>query len=195
VGFNTRTIIFDLADLDNPVVDFEYFGPTPAIDHNGYVKGDTFFLSNYTAGLRMIDVSGIANQNMVEIGFFDTYPTDDSVGFSGSWSNYPYFASGNIVISDMNGGFFLVRDSNAAIESVDNPQQFALYPNPANERLNISSKTNPIQSIDVYNMLGQQLMALEFSGQPEQDLDISGLEAGVYLISVNKTSPSRLIVK
>ena len=74
VGFNTRTIIFDFEDLDNPSFHFEYEGPTEAIDHNGYVKGDKYYLSNYRAGMRVLDISQIGNESITEIGFFDTYP-------------------------------------------------------------------------------------------------------------------------
>ena len=110
VGFNTRTIIFDFEDLDNPSFHFEYEGPTEAIDHNGYVKGDKYYLSNYRAGMRVLDISQIGNENITEIGFFDTYPDSNSANFDGAWNVYPFFASNNIVISDINRGFFLVRE-------------------------------------------------------------------------------------
>ncbi|WP_367182292.1 choice-of-anchor B family protein [uncultured Aquimarina sp.] len=111
VGFNTRTIIFDFEDLDNPQQHMIYNGPTPAIDHNGYVKGDKFYLANYRAGFRVIDIADIGNTNINEIGYFDTYPSSNSASFNGAWNIYPYFNSGNIVISDIEGGFFLVRKS------------------------------------------------------------------------------------
>ncbi|WP_367183348.1 choice-of-anchor B family protein [uncultured Aquimarina sp.] len=111
VGFNTRTIIFDFEDLDNPQQHMIYNGPTPAIDHNGYVKGDKFYLANYRAGFRVIDIADIGNTNINEIGYFDTYPSSNSASFNGAWNIYPYFDSGNIVISDIEGGFFLVRKS------------------------------------------------------------------------------------
>lgn len=110
-GLNTRTIVFDFSDLDNPDLHMEYSGPTAAIDHNGYVKGNTFFQANYTAGVRMIDISGIASSNMNEVGFFDTYPPNNSTSFNGAWNVYPYFESGNIVVSDINGGLFIIRQS------------------------------------------------------------------------------------
>ncbi len=110
-GMDTRSVVFDFSDLDNPTVHMTYFGPTKAIDHNGYVKGNTFFLSNYTAGVRMIDISGIANKSMTETAFFDTYPTNDNASFNGVWSVYPYFASGNIIVSDVNGGLFIIKKS------------------------------------------------------------------------------------
>jgi choice-of-anchor B domain-containing protein len=105
----TRIIIFDLQDLDNPVLFTEYYGPNEAIDHNGYVKGNTYFQANYTAGVRMIDITNIANKNLNEVGFFDTYPENNSTRFSGAWNVYPYFNSGVIVISDIERGLFLVK--------------------------------------------------------------------------------------
>ncbi|MBC6997465.1 choice-of-anchor B family protein [Cytophaga sp. FL35] len=110
-GFPTRTLVFDLLDLDNPVLHTSYTGPTDAIDHNGYVKGDSFFLANYTAGLRVLDISGIGEESMVETGFFDTYPTNNSASFNGVWSTYPYFESNKILISDINSGLFVVAKS------------------------------------------------------------------------------------
>lgn len=108
-GFTTRTIVFDFTDLDNPELKVEYFGPTPAIDHNGYVKGDRYYLANYTAGMRVIDISDIANGNMIEVGYFDTHILFDIAAFRGAWNVYPYFESGHIVISDMNYGLFIVK--------------------------------------------------------------------------------------
>ncbi len=112
-GFNTKTLIFDFSDLDNPITSSTYSGPTQAIDHNGYVKGNKFFLANYTAGMRVLDITNIASASnaMTEVGYFDTFPSSDSATFSGAWSLYPYFPSGNIVIGDIEGGLFIVRKS------------------------------------------------------------------------------------
>ncbi len=44
-GVPSRTLIFDLSDLDNPTLSFEYLGTTNAIDHNGYVNGNSFYLA------------------------------------------------------------------------------------------------------------------------------------------------------
>ncbi|QOD59852.1 choice-of-anchor B family protein [Polaribacter haliotis] len=110
-GVNTRTIIFDFTDLDNPIFHFDYLGKSAAIDHNGYVKGNLFFQANYTAGVRIIDISDIANKSFTEIGFFDTYPDNDNTAFNGAWNVYPYLPSGNIIISDINRGLFVIRKS------------------------------------------------------------------------------------
>jgi len=112
LGFKSRTLIFDFTDLDNPILHHTYLGPTSAIDHNGYVLGNQFFLANYTAGLRVLDISNIESKNVVEEGFFDTFPDNDNADFSGVWSVYPYLPSGKIVVSDINNGLFIIRKSN-----------------------------------------------------------------------------------
>lgn len=106
-GFESRTLIFDFTDLDNPFFDSPFFGPSQAIDHNLYVNGDELFLSNYTAGLRVADISDMTTP--MDIGFFDTFPENDNTAFSGVWSIYPYFPSGNIIINDITEGFFVIR--------------------------------------------------------------------------------------
>ncbi len=111
-GIPTRTIIFDFTDLDNPAQHFIYSGSTNAIDHNGYVKGDTFYLASYSAGVRFIDISTINSGTMNEIGYFDTYPSSNGANSDGVWNVYPYFESGKIVVSDINSGLFIVQKSN-----------------------------------------------------------------------------------
>ncbi len=111
LGFDSRTLVFDLSDLDNPILHTSYFGETTAIDHNGYVKGDQYFLANYRAGVRVLDISQIGNKSISEEGFFDTFPSSNSAGFDGVWSVYPYFASGKIIVSDINSGLFVIKKS------------------------------------------------------------------------------------
>jgi choice-of-anchor B domain-containing protein len=111
-GTNTRTVVFDFTDLDNPAYHFDYLGTTAAIDHNGYVKGNIYYQANYTAGVRMIDISNAENKVFSEVGFFDTYPNNNSTAFNGVWNIYPYFPSGKIIISDIDNGFFVIKKSN-----------------------------------------------------------------------------------
>jgi len=108
-GFNSRTLVFDFTDLDNPQLHTEYTSDIPSIDHNGYVNGNLFYLANYTGGLRVIDLSAIASGTLSEVGFFDSFPTNDAPSFNGAWSVYPFFASGNIVISNIDSGLFIVK--------------------------------------------------------------------------------------
>ncbi|MGI9039422.1 MAG: choice-of-anchor B family protein [Gemmatimonadota bacterium] len=103
----TRLLVWDVSDLDDPVLAQEYFGPTPAVDHNLYVRGDLAYYSNYTYGIRIVDVSSPAQP--AERGHFDTHPASDAPGFSGSWSNYPFFDNGVIAVSSSHDGLFLLQ--------------------------------------------------------------------------------------
>lgn len=104
----TRTLIWDMSDLDEPILVNEYYHGNSASDHNLYVKGNLMYQSNYQAGLRILDVTD--PENPVEVASFDTAPfADDVKGFAGSWSNYPYFKSGVIVVSSQAEGVFMLR--------------------------------------------------------------------------------------
>jgi choice-of-anchor B domain-containing protein len=104
----TRTIIWDVTRLDEPVLVREFLGTTSASDHNLYVKGHYVFESNYVAGLRILDISDPANPK--ETAYFDTVPGGENVpGFAGSWSNYPFFKSGTIIVSSIGEGLFVLR--------------------------------------------------------------------------------------
>jgi choice-of-anchor B domain-containing protein len=104
----TRTIIWDVSDLEDPQVAGEFLGTTAATDHNLYIVGDTMYQSNYRGGLRVIDIRD--RKNPREIGYFDSVPNSDNTpGFQGSWSNYPFFRSGTIVFTSIREGLFIVR--------------------------------------------------------------------------------------
>lgn len=104
----TRTLIFDVRDLDDPVLVKEFEGTTAASDHNLYVKGNYMYQSNYSAGLRILDISDPGNP--VEVGYFDVNPVgNNEAGFNGTWSNYPYFKSGTIIVTGIESGLFMLK--------------------------------------------------------------------------------------
>ncbi len=105
----TRTLIWDVSDLEDPIYAGEYLGETSATDHNLYIVGDLMYQSNYAAGLRVIDISDPLNAR--EVGFFDTAPFAPPVPgfFDGSWSNYPFFPSGNILVTSHKQGLFILK--------------------------------------------------------------------------------------
>ena len=104
----TRTLIWDLRELEDPILVGEYISENPAVDHNLYIVGDRMFQSNYDSGLRIFDISD--RENIRPIAFFDTVPWGpDGGGMTGSWSNFPYFDSGIVVVTSMNEGVFIVK--------------------------------------------------------------------------------------
>jgi choice-of-anchor B domain-containing protein len=114
-GTPTRTFVWDVSDLDAPLVSGFHEHATAAIDHNQFVQGGHVFQGNYRAGVRILRLGDPALAEMAEIAFFDTYPSDDDVGFNGVWGVYPFFRSGIVVASDIGGGLFVLQPHLAAI--------------------------------------------------------------------------------
>jgi choice-of-anchor B domain-containing protein len=104
----TRTLIWDVVELDDPQLVGEFMGTTEASDHNLYIRGTVMYQSNYAAGLRVVDISDPENPR--EVGYFDTVPYGTNApGMDGSWSNYPFFPSGTIVVTSWQEGLFVLR--------------------------------------------------------------------------------------
>lgn len=106
---NTWTYIWDVSDLDAPTLMGHYEFGNRAIDHNLYIRGNHAFESNYRSGLRILDLTGIASASLNEVAFFDVYPADDNPNFNGTWSNYPFFNSGVVIVSGIEQGLFILR--------------------------------------------------------------------------------------
>ncbi len=108
-GLNTTVRLFELSDFRAPSLLSIWTGPTRAIDHNGFVRGNRYYMSNYTRGMTVLDISN--PQDPRDVGYFDTFPVSDNGSFNGAWGVYPYLPSGNILISDISSGLYIVRDN------------------------------------------------------------------------------------
>ena len=117
-GYAT-TYIWDIRDLENPKNTGVYKSAKYGIDHNQYVWSGLATQSNYGAGLRILDVSGIPQDptggNVEEVAFFDVYPEDDALPkngtltYVGSWSHYAGYPSGHVMINTIERGVFIVK--------------------------------------------------------------------------------------
>lgn len=107
-GINTTLNIFDISSLSAPLLVGTWTGPTRAIDHNGFVRGNRYYMSNYERGVTVLDISDPSDP--IEVGFFDTYPVSNNAGFNGAWGVYPFLPSGYILVSDINSGLYILQD-------------------------------------------------------------------------------------
>jgi choice-of-anchor B domain-containing protein len=98
---------YDVSDPSD-IIEVDRLQTSPgstAIVHNTYWLNDYVVQSYYTEGVSIYDVS--IPSNMVEVGHFDSSPFTGS-GFNGAWGVYPYLPSGRLIISDIEGGLFIL---------------------------------------------------------------------------------------
>ncbi len=108
-GHNTRTRVWDISNLDSPTIIGIHDGPNASIDHNLYTHSGYAFESNYTSGLQIYDLFDVQSGNLTLAAFFDTYTPNNGTSFSGSWSNYPYFDSGVVIVNGIGEGLFVLN--------------------------------------------------------------------------------------
>ena len=123
-----RDIIFDIHDLDHIKYLYSYRSKVNSVDHNHFVVGKLLYNSDFTAGLRIVDISGIDKRQIKEIAYLDTEPRLNDFSYKqpaakafkklfshhdgsqlGSWSNYPFFKNGLIMVTDQLNGLFVLR--------------------------------------------------------------------------------------
>jgi choice-of-anchor B domain-containing protein len=114
-GNNTRTRIFDVRNISAPKLIGTYEGPTKAVDHNLTIKGNFVYEANYAEGLRILDLTDVANAKLKQVAFFDIYPMSDGPTFDGAWIAYPWFDNGSVIVSSTEGDFFVLRPDPAIV--------------------------------------------------------------------------------
>ena len=177
----------DIADLDAPQIIGFYEASVEAIDHNMYIIGDKMYQSNYLSGLRVLDLSDAAQGNLELVGYFDTNPESDAPSFNGTWSNFPYFPSGNIAVSTFTH-FFMVRPSDAISPETVNVAEASsqsvptVFPNPASTSIRLEGFDGE-DALQLFNAKGQLIR--EWQGLPVTsglNLMVNECPAGVYIL-------------
>lgn len=107
---------YDITDLSNiKELDRYRHNNSGSIGHNTYILNnpsvtgagtDYLWTSYYTDGITLVDAS--RPDNLVEVGNFDSSPTHSGDGFNGAWGVYAYLPSGNVLISDIELGMYVV---------------------------------------------------------------------------------------
>lgn len=97
--------MWDIHDLQNPVLLDEYLSRPSLLAHNAHIAGDFAFISHYGDGLRIVDLR--EPDLLVEVGFYDTHQNDQG-SFEGNWGAFPFTESGYIYATDEANGLFVV---------------------------------------------------------------------------------------
>jgi len=158
------------AQIHNFAGKYEAFYGTPFdLDE---VEDNALLNKNSVTHIRVIDVVGNINPE---------YATYDSEGHP---VNDPWPTGFNT------GGFDLdaigvIHDLAHGVSSNES-ETVSVYPNPVRDRLSVKGEN--IQSVEVFNLVGQKIMTTE-----ETCIDLSDLNEGVYFLRV--VSPSGIVTK
>ena len=196
--FNVRDIlVFDLNDRTtwNLVVPEWQSGSNSPV-HNVFVLGDYAHISYYEDGYVVLDIS---NPELPQFaGQYDTHSGGSFGNYTGAWGVYPYLPSGNVIISDMVTGLYVVKftpEVTSAEKQSEQSETFQLeqnYPNPFNPSTTIKftiphearGETREV-SLKVYDVLGNEVAILlnEYkpAGTYEVRFDAGNLPSGIYL--------------
>jgi choice-of-anchor B domain-containing protein len=147
--------------------------------HNPHINANYLFASYYQDGVRIFDLTDACNP--AEVAWYDTWPGDALPDeYRGAWGVYAFLPSGKILVSDMQTGLYVLRPSMITIGLQENETfSFSLSPNPAADWIQLNEPFETVRIIDMQGQLIKQANNL-------QQIEISELAAGLYLIGVEK---------
>ena len=137
---------------------------------------------------------------------------NNSANFNGSWSNYPFFESGNVIVSDRQSGLFVLKpsvleDENpdpGTITSIDgfpDNAHFGIYPNPALSvvTLDVRIKNFNPTNASIIDVNGRLIYETKINSGPldQYTIDLSQLVSGIYQLRITdgKSVLSNRLVK
>ena len=104
-GFVAAYNVNDLSNVDE-LFRHKVQPGTGLIPHNAHVDGNHLVTSYYTFGCHVLDVE--FPELPVLVAYYDTSPQFSGTGYNGAWGAYPYLPSGNILVSDIETGLWVL---------------------------------------------------------------------------------------
>jgi len=179
----------NLPDIDIPTL-FNAESEDITIPHNQIVKGDKLYVSYYFDGLQVYDISDPINP--VREMYYPTsnFPPTNGL-YRGAWGVYPFLPSGNILVSDMQEGLFVIDGelptATDDIEGEFSTPNFTISPNPSNGafELDLASFSGQNNTIEITDNSGKLIYRNSISTDINS-LDLSQkLSNGIYNITVD----------
>ena len=161
-------------NMDYPYIRLEVTN-IDTINYNG-IERRRFTILTTGSSTPTIWLEGIGNLE----GLFFPYHTNTA----DFWGNTRcYIHNGELLYSYYTHGGNDCITPLMGVESIIEDNSITIYPNPTNSEVNISSE-NIINSIEIYNSLGQRVYYSVVNSM-EKVIDISSFVNGVYILGVN----------
>jgi choice-of-anchor B domain-containing protein len=151
-NYDSDIKILDLRELPDISIPntFNAESTESSITHNQIVLGDKLYVSYYVDGLQVYDISD--PENPVREMYYDTSTEVPGPNrYRGAWGVYPFLSSGNILVSDMQNGLFVIDGDVPVVNGIENSigNQTIVYPNPTTGYFTIDLSSFEGQSIQV----------------------------------------------
>lgn len=101
--------------------------------------------------------------------------------------------SKSLLLTNRLGDTALYGNALLAVNEVEK-LTISLFPNPANDKLSISSNGHEIETVSIFNLQDQEVMTLKLQLK-EPIIDTSGLQAGVYFLKAESETGQQLTAK
>src|SRR5262245_16332022 len=99
---------WDITDLSSPIQVGEAYSWDPgSIVHNVMVKGDSLYAAYYAAGFTLYNIEDPTTPQLV--GWYETCELFSGQAYKGAWGVYPFLPSGNVIVSNIGEGLFVLR--------------------------------------------------------------------------------------
>lgn len=182
-----------------------------SIPHNQIVACDYLYASYYYDGLQVYDISD--PKNPLRVAHYSTSEINHRRNYEGAWGVYPFLPSGNILVSDMQEGLFVLKGmednclatvgsincENTATSTKENITQnkISIFPQPAISKLHIDlPNLQAVELIRLFNMQGELVQTWQFEEKiktAELELKAS-LPNGIYNLVLNNNKTQRVII-
>ncbi len=167
-----------------------------SIPHNLIVHDNYLYASYYYDGLQIYDLTDPAHP--VNVSFYPTSQIPHQGRWEGAWGVYPFLPSGNILVSDMQEGLFVVKlPSFSSVDQVNKEENFIISPNPSNGEVSIDIRHLEMKSdTDVYvtTLDGKRVLSQSF----DEDYFTLFLQPGFYFVQLKSGDTcltQRLIIR
>ncbi len=160
-----------------------------AIVHNVYAIGNFAYASYYTEGVRAWHITD--PDTLIVAGHYDTYPSGNGASFTGAWGVYPFLGSGNLIVSDMVGGLFVVtfdiaQKGQLAVTVRDSAGQHPLQGAKVTSiETNLSRVSNSDGVVSMPMLAGRHTLRVDYPNVPATYVTVEVLDSVITSVNVD----------
>jgi choice-of-anchor B domain-containing protein len=167
---------------------------TLMVYHNVYIKEDLAYVASYLDGLQVYDIKNPTDPK--QVAWYDTqnsdstykYPTPNGgqTVYAGAWGAYPWLPSGNLLVSDMQNGLFVVKLKPSVNATNEIRLTAAVFPNPFIDQISLDFGDKILVNgvWTLYTYTGAVVKTGNLDAVNRTCLKFPNLSAGIYVLKI-----------